>query len=106
MAFQQKPNSGALFPNDKKEKETHPDFKGDFNIDGVNYWISAWKKKSSRGEFLSISVEKKRAPDVSSKVDGRPRTKGDGYRAARDAGHKPSAPLDTTGDFPDEDIPF
>ena len=104
MAFEQRHNSGALFPNDRKEKETHPDFKGDFNIDGVNFWISAWRKDGKRGEFFSLSVEKKKAPDVSSQVDGKPRTKGDEYRAARDASHKPSAP--PMDDFPDDSIPF
>ena len=94
MSFQQKPNSGALFPNDKKEKDTHPDLKGDFNIDGVNYWISGWKKAGSRGEFISFSVEKKKAPGLSKTVDEKP-------------AHRPAVqqPAPTQPDF-DEDIPF
>ncbi len=47
MAFVQKPNTGAMFPNDKKETERHPDYKGDFNIDGVNYHISGYLVTSS-----------------------------------------------------------
>ncbi len=69
MGFQQRPNSGALFPNDRKENDRHPDYKGDFNIDGVNYWIKGWIKQSQRGEFISISVEKKQAPDVNAMAD-------------------------------------
>jgi hypothetical protein len=38
-------NRGQIWPNDKKEKDTHPDFKGDVNVDGVEYWVSAWKRK-------------------------------------------------------------
>ena len=43
-------NSGMLARNDRKEKETHPDFKGSINVDGVDYWLSAWVKKARRGE--------------------------------------------------------
>ncbi len=95
MSFQQKPNSGALFPNDKKEKETHPDMRGDFNIDGVNYWINAWKKSGSRGEFISFAVEKKKAPDMASKVDSKP-VQQKPHRA-------PPPPVD---DFTDDPLPF
>ncbi len=69
MGFQQKPNSGALFPNARKTSENQPDYKGDFNVDGVNYWISAWEKDSSNGPFLSFSIEKKKAPDVNAMAD-------------------------------------
>ena len=98
MAYEQKPNRGTLFPNDTRTTDAHPDFKGDFNIDGVNYWISAWKKAGSRGEFLSLSVEKKKAPDVNKMAD---------QKAAQEKFQKPDrraepAPRD---DFND-DIPF
>lgn len=38
-------NRGAIWGNDKKEKDTHPDLRGQANIDGVEYWVSAWKRK-------------------------------------------------------------
>lgn len=64
MAFEQKDGSGALFKNDRKEKETHPDYRGDCKIDGVDYWISAWVKEGKRGKFFSLSIQPKeqRAP--------------------------------------------
>lgn len=37
-------NKGAIWRNDKKETERQPDFKGQANIDGVEYWVSAWKR--------------------------------------------------------------
>jgi|TARA_B100002019_G_C21080291_1_gene503441 uncharacterized protein (DUF736 family) len=53
-------NGGALFPNDRKDKPTHPDFRGNIDIDGVDYWIKGWKKTSSKGmKFLSLAVTKK-----------------------------------------------
>jgi uncharacterized protein (DUF736 family) len=55
-------NGGALFPNDKKEKETHPDFRGSINVEGTEYWIKGWKKIAKSGmKFLSIAVNPKEA---------------------------------------------
>ena len=34
-------NSGALFRNDRKEKETQPDLRGKINVDGKDFYISA-----------------------------------------------------------------
>lgn len=53
-------NSGALFTNDRKETDKHPDFNGSLNVGGVDYWISGWKKKSNAGKnFVSLSVSPK-----------------------------------------------
>jgi len=53
-------NRGALFVNDRKEQPNHPDSKGSINVDGVDYWISAWRKESASGKkFLSLSVTPK-----------------------------------------------
>jgi hypothetical protein len=93
MAFQQKPNSGALFKNDKKESDKHPDYKGDINIEGRNYWISAWVKEGKSGKFFSISVSEKKAPGVSKQVD------------KPDTSHRRAEPV-VPDDFPDDSIPF
>jgi hypothetical protein len=42
-------NSGMLARNDKKETEKHPDFKGSINVDGVDYWLSAWVREGKEG---------------------------------------------------------
>ena len=53
-------NGGALFPNDRKEKDTHPDLRGSINVGGVDYWIKAWKKDAKSGvKFLSLAVNPK-----------------------------------------------
>jgi uncharacterized protein (DUF736 family) len=56
----QKDNSGALFVNDRKEKETHPDYKGNALVEGVEYWLSGWKNQTKDGKvYLSIKLEPK-----------------------------------------------
>ena len=39
-------NRGALWGNDKRDKETQPHFKGTATVDGVEYYVSAWKRGS------------------------------------------------------------
>lgn len=55
-------NRGALFKNDRKEKETHPDYKGSMTVEGKEYWASGWVKVTSNGgKYLSISLTAKEA---------------------------------------------
>jgi uncharacterized protein (DUF736 family) len=58
MAFEQKDMSGALFRNDKKQKDTHPDYRGDAVINGVKVKIAAWLKQDKNGsKFFSLKFE-------------------------------------------------
>lgn len=52
-------NRGILFKNDRKENEKHPDYKGTLNVDGVEFWISGWRKDTKKGPALSLSVQPK-----------------------------------------------
>lgn len=53
-------NSGVLFKNNRKEKDNHPDFTGNGNVDGKEVWINGWRKQSAKGEaFISISFREK-----------------------------------------------
>lgn len=54
-------NRGALFNNDRKETENHPDFKGQINVGGAEYWLSGWRKKSKAGDgYISLSIQPKK----------------------------------------------
>lgn len=60
--FQIKPNTGSLFKNDRKDKDTSPDYKGTVNIDGREMYIRAWLKTSKKGiKFMSLSFTPKQA---------------------------------------------
>ena len=55
-------NRGAIWPNKKKEQDTHPDFTGSLNVGGVEFWVNAWKRKEgapAKAPALSFSVKPK-----------------------------------------------
>jgi hypothetical protein len=52
-------NSGIIFNNDRKEKDSHPDRQGSATIAGVEYWISGWIKEGNRGQFITLSFKRK-----------------------------------------------
>lgn len=54
-------NTGVLFKNDKDGNEKRPDYKGSVNIEGTDYWLSAWikTKRDGSGKFMSLKAERK-----------------------------------------------
>jgi uncharacterized protein (DUF736 family) len=61
-------NSGALFKNKNKKGPKSPEYTGSIDVEGEEYWISAWLKKSKAGKpFMSLSLTKKDAPAESNK---------------------------------------
>jgi hypothetical protein len=73
MAFQHKPNTGSLFKNDRREKETHPHAKGSAIIDGVEYWIAAWTNEKNGNKYQSLKFERKdQQPQQRTPDDGVP----------------------------------
>ena len=55
-------NRGSIWMNDKKETENHPDFTGSLNVEGREYWVSAWKRKpdaNPKAPALSFSIKLK-----------------------------------------------
>jgi len=71
MAFEQKPNSGTLFNNDKKNANNHPDHRGKIHLDRnfllnlinkndnplIEVALSSWNKVSAAGKpYMSLSA--------------------------------------------------
>lgn len=84
-------NRGALFKNDRKEKDTHPDLKGTINIDGVEYWLSGWSKVTQKGDkMLSLSVSPKEQQAAPQRAKAKPAP----------------AVVNTAGFDDDSDLPF
>lgn len=55
-------NRGSIWKNDKKTTDNHPDFTGSLNVGGVEYWVSAWKRKegaAAKAPALSFSIKPK-----------------------------------------------
>ena len=50
-------NRGILFKNNKKQKESQPDFTGKINVNGEDFELSAWAKLGKAGQFYSLSVK-------------------------------------------------
>ena len=73
-------NRGSIWKNEKQTTEKHPDFTGSLNVNGVEFWVSAWRRKpgaNPKAPALSFSIKQK---------------------------EEASAPLAT--DFDSSDIPF
>jgi hypothetical protein len=55
-------NRGALWKNDKREKDTHPQMRGQAEVNGVEYWVSAWtSSEGGKKPLVSLSFTPKEA---------------------------------------------
>lgn len=62
--------SGALFKNDKRQTENHPNYRGSCEINNEQYWVSAWVKKDKNGNaYMSLSFQPKEQPAQVAKVE-------------------------------------
>lgn len=92
MAYEERNNSGSMFPNARKEQENHADWEGSIMVDGKSYWLKAWNKRGQKGPWISLSVKDKvaGARDISRQAGFEPQ------------GAKPA----TYGDDDGDSIPF
>lgn len=92
MAEYDNTNTGILARNERKEKDTHPDLQGSINVDGKEYWLSAWSKRGKSGKlegkpFFSLAIKPKED------------------RQQQDA-PKRDEPATQSDSFDDSDLPF
>ena len=103
--YTQKDNSGTIFANDRKEKETQPDGKGKACIGGVLYWVSSWNKTTKDGKpYRSLSF----TPVDESKSGGGYARQGQQPARTNAAPQRPApaSPISREPQFSEEDIPF
>ena len=63
--YQMKENSGTLFKNRNKNKDSHPDFNGTVNVEGNEFYISGWTKVNQDGtKRISLSLKPKEQASV------------------------------------------
>ena len=61
--MEQKENSGAIFKNNYKKAETHPDYKGKMNVDGKDKEVALWVRETKNGEkFFSMAISEPYKP--------------------------------------------
>lgn len=54
--------TGALFKNNRKDSDNHPDYTGNAVINGQEFWLSAWVKSGNKGKYMSLSLKPKDSP--------------------------------------------
>lgn len=92
MATYDNTNSGILTKNDRKESDKHPDYRGSININGEEFWLSAWiKRGNGQGKlagqtYMSLSASPK---------DDKPKSQ-----------QRSSPPANTQQQTPDDEMPF
>ena len=68
-------NSGALFRNDKRETEKHPEYTGKITIEGVEYYLSAWVNEMRNGQkYFAIKATPKTATTPTTTAPAQPQT--------------------------------
>jgi hypothetical protein len=54
--YQQRPNTGVLFRNERPQSDASPNYQGELNVGGVTYSLAGWVKQGKRGKFLSLAI--------------------------------------------------
>lgn len=58
MAFETRDNSGSLFRNNRREKDSQPNATGKALIGGVMHYVDAWTKTDKNGDkWQSLSFK-------------------------------------------------
>jgi uncharacterized protein (DUF736 family) len=71
----EKQNKGAIFKNENKSNEKHPDYRGKINWGGTEIEVSMWVNKSKEGKsYFSVSLQEpyKKMENTSDKMRNAP----------------------------------
>jgi hypothetical protein len=99
--FEHKENSGTVFHNIHKVKDTQPDWKGKANIGGEVKDIAMWERTSPKGQYFSIAISE---PYV--KPDQEQSSSQSGYDKAKQARDSLQDTTDYDSPLDTSSIPF
>jgi len=94
-------NRGAIWPIDRKKSDRHPDYTGRGNVDGVEYYISAWATDGSNPKAPSLRFSFTPKEEVANTGLSNARA----GLAVQPVGGQAVPPASTPPDF-DDDLPF
>lgn len=66
-------NSGMLARNERRTTDKHPEYSGSINVEGVDYWLSAWVNEGKAGgkmegkKYFSIKLNRKEGGTTTSR---------------------------------------
>ena len=58
-------NSGMMARNERRTTDKHPEFSGSLNVEGTDFWLSAWVNEGKAGgkmegkKYFSIKLTRK-----------------------------------------------
>jgi len=58
-------NSGMIARSENRKTDSHPEFTGSLNVEGVDYWVSAWVNEGKPGgkmegkKYFSLKINRK-----------------------------------------------
>lgn len=59
MSYEHKDNTGSLFKNDRRTKDTQAQAVGSAVIDGVAFWVDAWTNEKNGAKYQSLKFRRK-----------------------------------------------
>lgn len=71
-------NTGILTRNQNRETDKHPEYRGSVNVNGEEFWLSAWVREGKEGgklegqKYFSLSLTPKDAPKAAPKAASKP----------------------------------
>ena len=65
-------NRWALFKNDRKQQDNHPDYTGSINVNGVDYFLNGWLKEKDGRKYFSGTIKPKGDKPLARSTEHRP----------------------------------
>lgn len=72
-------NSGMLARNERRTTDKHPEYSGSINVEGVDYWLSAWVNEGKAGgkmegkKYFSLKLNRKEGGTSTGRSAAEPR---------------------------------